>query len=72
MEGEQPAIENSSRGCVMMVVGAVVLLLGLMLYAGAEMNKTGTGLVEPVLGVIGAVVLVVGVVRRIQWVRGGD
>ena len=63
---------SSNRGCLPMVVGALVTGLALMLWVGAGINKTSTGLLEPLLAIIGLVVLAVGVVRRMMWVRGSD
>lgn len=49
-----------------------MLGLSALLYMGASLNKTSTGLVEPGLAVLGAVVSALGVVLRVRWVRAGN
>ena len=65
-------MENSNRGCAQMVIGVVVLVFAAAAWLGAGINKTATGVLEPALALSGAVVLIVGVVRRVRWVRGED
>jgi hypothetical protein len=55
-----------------MAVGSLVAGFALMFWVGAGINKTGTGLMEPLLAVTGLALAIVGVVRRIMWVRGSD
>src|SRR5258708_23423410 len=53
-----------------MSIGAVVTLVAALAWIGAGINKTGTGLVEPLVAIVGVALLAVGTVRRVMWVRG--
>ena len=64
--------ESSNRGCALMAIGLIGLLLAALLWLGASLNKTGTGLLEPMIGIAAGIVLVVGFVRRIRWIRGAN
>jgi lipopolysaccharide export LptBFGC system permease protein LptF len=63
---------NSNRGCVQMTLGSFLVGLAAVLWLGAGLNKTGTGVLEPFLALIGVAALAVGIIRRVMWVRGSD
>ena len=63
--------DSLSLGCGVMAAGMVLLGLSAMLYGGAAMNKTTTGVLEPVLAFLGFAVLIAGIILRARWVHDG-
>lgn len=55
---------SSILGRLLTIAGVVLLLLAGLAWMGAGLNKTGTGLVEPLIAVIGFALVAAGVSQR--------
>ena len=73
MVPQDPVTESSGRGCLLMIGGVALVGLGALDWLGAGLNKTDTTAPLDVgVAVVGLAVMVVGIVRRVMWVRGSD